>query len=47
MMPTKEKRPNPCQGPDAYSQRKRHFIRFLDIFTLAWLVCGMLYFLRA
>ena len=44
---TKEKRLNPCQGSDAYIQRKQHFIRFLDIFTLAWLALGLLHFVRA
>jgi len=44
---TKEKRLNPCQGSDAYSQRKRYFIRFLDILTLAWLAFFILHFVRA
>ena len=47
MILRKEKRLNPCQGSDAYIQRKRHFIRLLDIFTLVWLVLGVIHFVRA
>ena len=47
MILRKEKRLNPCQNSEAYSRRKRNFIFWLDIFTLAWLVFGMLYFARA
>ena len=47
MNPVKEKRLSPCQGSDAYIQRKEHFIRLLHIFTLVWLALGVLHFLRA
>jgi hypothetical protein len=46
MNPTKEKRLNPCQGSDAYSQRKRYFTLFLDILTLVWLAFVILHFVR-
>ena len=47
MNPKKENRLNPCQSSDAYIQRKYHFIRFVDFFTLVWLAFGILYFVRA